>query len=124
MLTQSILPLGIGILLGFLSGLGVGGGSLLILYLTLILDTPAQEAKAMNLMFFIPSALIASLFRMKQGSLQAKYILPALAAAVGGCILFSFISTGLDTQFLRKPFGILLVITGLRELFYRERKAR
>lgn len=124
MLTESVFPLLIGTALGFLSGLGVGGGSLLILYLTLILDTPMEEARMLNLMFFLPTALIASIFRVKQGHLNLKNLFPALAAAIAAAVLFSFLTGGLDTALLRKPFGILLTATGLRELFYRRRKVR
>jgi len=108
----------IGTALGFLSGVGVGGGSLLILWLTMVLGMDPLTARAINLLFFIPSALIACMFRWKQGCLKPKTVLPAVAA---GCVcagVFSLIGMGLDTTFLRKGFGILLILTGLRELFY------
>ena len=68
----------IGTLLGILSGLGTGGGSLLILFLSLGLGMAQPEARAINLMFFIPSALVACLFRWKQGRLDIKKVLPAI----------------------------------------------
>lgn len=111
----------VGTLLGFLSGLGVGGGSLLILWLTLVLDFDHAAARTFNLLFFIPSALIASLFRWKQGALDLKKVLPAI---IGGCIsaaCMSVLSKHMDTSSLKKLFGILLLITGLRELFYRQK---
>ena len=111
-----------GAILGFLSGLGIGGGSLLILWLTLVLQMPHSLAAAINLMFFVPSALIACLFRFKQGKLDIKRILPALIAGCTGAILFSLLSARIDTGLLRKPFGILLLLTGIREVFYRPRK--
>ena len=52
----------VGAVLGFLAGIGVGGGSLLILWLTLVLKVSPAEARSINLLFFIPAALIASLF--------------------------------------------------------------
>ena len=57
----------VGAALGYLAGLGVGGGSLLILWLTLVLHTPGQEARLINLMFFITAAGSVSIFRWKQG---------------------------------------------------------
>ena len=111
-----------GILLGFLSGLGIGGGSLLILWLTLVLGTGMDVARGINLMFFIPSAIISSLFRCRQGQLSLKTALPALLAGILGAILLSILSSGMDTAILRKPFGILLLVTGIRELCYRPRK--
>lgn len=114
----------VSILLGFLTGLGIGGGSLLILWLTLVLKMPQAEARGINLLFFLPSALVACLFRWKQGKLELRKVLPAMIAGALGAALFSFIGSQMDTELLKKPFGILLLITGLRELFYRPRKAR
>jgi len=114
----------IGTVLGFLSGIGVGGGSLLMLWLTLVLHLDHVVARNINLLFFIPSALIASFFRKKQGALDIKKILPAIAAACICAALFSWVSAHMDIRVLRKLFGGLLLITGLRELFYRPRKAK
>ena len=113
-----------GILLGFLSGLGIGGGSLLMLWLTLVLGMDHASARGINLLFFVPSALIACLFRWKQGALQWKQILPAIIAGCAAAAVFSWLSMYLDTPVIKKLFGILLIATGLRELFYRPRKAR
>ena len=46
----------VGILLGFLTGLGTGGGSLLVLWLTLVLHMDPAQARVVNLMFFLPAA--------------------------------------------------------------------
>jgi uncharacterized membrane protein YfcA len=110
--------------LGFLAGLGVGGGSLLILWVTLVLEMAYPHARVLNLSFFIPCAIIASLFRWRQGKLNIKKILPAvLAGSIGAC-LFSILGNRLDMSILKKLFGGLLLLTGLRELCYRPRKAR
>lgn len=114
----------VGIILGFLSGLGVGGGSLLMLWLTVVLNMEHPVARSINLMFFIPSAIIASVFRWKQGALNFKKVLPAIITGCIAAACFSFLSTELDVSALKKLFGILLLITGLRELLYRPRKAR
>ncbi len=114
----------VGSVLGFLAGIGVGGGSLLILWLTLVLGMEHQTARIINLLFFIPSAIIASLFRWKQGALDIRKVLPAI---IGGCIsaaIFSVLSKHLDVSLLKKLFGVLLLFTGIRELFYRQRKPR
>jgi uncharacterized membrane protein YfcA len=114
----------VGAVLGFLAGLGVGGGSLLILWLTLVLKIPADTAAGINLLFFVPTAITASLFRLKQGTLDFKRILPALMAAVASTAALTLLSGNLDAELLRKPFGILLLVTGIREICYRPRKAR
>lgn len=111
--------LAVGTALGFLSGLGTGGGSLLILWLTLVLHMPQTDARSINLLFFIPSALIACLFRRKQGVLDFRKILPAIAAGCAAAALFSWVGLQLNTRLLKKAFGILLLFTGLRELTYK-----
>ena len=111
----------VSVILGFLSGLGTGGGSLLILWLTLVLDVPQNDARAINLMFFVPSAVIACLFRWKQGKLNFRKVLPGIlagCAAAAGCTL---LTAGQTPDLLKKAFGILLICAGIREIFYKQR---
>lgn len=108
--------------LGFLSGLGIGGGSLLILWLTFVLDMDQSAARAINLLFFIPSALIACYFRWRQGTLRLGVIIPAIISGCIAALIFSILSQNLDTHVLKKLFGVLLIVTGLRELFHRHKK--
>lgn len=113
----------VGLILGFLAGLGIGGGSLLMLWLTLIVGLPPEEARCINLMFFIPCALCSSIFRLRQGTLPVKKILLPMAL---GCIMAagsSFLSHQLDTGILKKIFGFLLLFTGIRELLYKPKDA-
>ncbi len=112
----------ISVFLGFLSGLGTGGGSLLILWLGLAVGMAQNDARAINLLFFIPSAVIACLFRRKQGKLPLKQIRPAVIA---GCICaagFALLSYQLELGLLKKLFGVLLIFTGIRELRYKKRE--
>lgn len=114
----------VAILLGFLAGLGVGGGSLLMLWLTIAVGMPYPQARIINLLFFLPSALIATLFHRKQGTVTLSKLIPAI---VSGCIaaaLFSWVGKHMDTTLLKKFFGGLLLFTGAKELFYRPRKAK
>ena len=118
------ITLPISIILGFLAGLGVGGGSLLMLWLTLVADTSYQQARIINLLFFLPSAVIATVFHRKQGTVDLGKILPAIIAGCAAAALLSFFGKNMDTALLKKCFGGLLILTGLRELFYRPQKAR
>ena len=114
----------IGTILGFLSGLGIGGGSLLILWLTVVLDTDPAMARTVNLLFFLPAALISCAIRLKNGTLKLKPILPAILAGCAAAVIFSWIGTAIETRLLKKLFGIVLLAAGLRELLYRPRKDR
>lgn len=113
-----------GTVLGFLAGLGIGGGSLLILWLTMVLHMDAMAARSINLLFFIPSAAVVCVLRLRQGNLKIRPLLPAALAGCAAAALFSWISTAVDTQILKKLFGLVLLFTGLRELCYRPRNAR
>ena len=112
----------VGGILGFLSGLGVGGGSLLILWLTLVENHSQPEARTINLMFFIPAALIALIFHCRKGTVSVKKLLPAMGAGCLGALAFGWLGEALDLELMKKGFGILLLFTGFRELAYRPRE--
>ena len=114
----------VGVILGFLAGLGVGGGSLLILWLTLIIGTEPGIARAINLMFFLTAAGAVSLIRWRKGSLNIRKLLPAIVAGCVTAALFSWLRVYLHSELMKKLFGVLLLFTGVRELFYRPRKAK
>lgn len=111
----------VGTILGFLSGLGIGGGSLLILWLTVVLGVAHNTARGINLLFFLPSAAIACVFRRKQGAVDIKKLLPAILAGTVAAAAGSWIGFNMDMQLLKKLFGGLLILTGLRELLYRQK---
>ena len=114
----------VGMLLGFLSGLGIGGGSLLLIWLTAVLNMDPYIARNINLMFFLPSALVACAIRKKNRQLDLKAAMPGI---LGGCVFAFFgylLSTRLETGMLRKLFGLILIFTGLKEICYRPRNAR
>ena len=113
-----------GILFGFLAGLGVGGGSLLMLWLTMVLQIEYTTARTVNLLFFLPTALIGCWIRQRQGALDLKKILPAVIFGTLSAALCTIGAQSFDINILKKLFGILLLFTGMRELFYRPRKAR
>lgn len=122
MLASLPVSLIVGSILGFLAGLGVGGGSLLMLWLTMVLGIDAAAAREINLLFFIPSAAVSCLLRWKQGSVPWKKLTGAILFGSATAGLFSGLSAVLDTSLLKKGFGILLIFTGLRELLGNVRK--
>ena len=112
----------IGTALGFLSGLGIGGGSLLIIWLTAVIGVDPSTARGINLLFFIPGAFIAVCFRRKQGAVQWGNVLPP---AIAGCIaagVFSWLSTVIDTEIMKKLFGGILIAAGIREILWKSKK--
>ena len=117
-----VMNLLIGTLLGFLSGLGIGGGSLLMLWLTLVLDMEQAAARSVNLLFFLPAAAVACYYRKKQGTLDVKKMLPAICAGCIGAFLGTRLGGKLDTTVLKKSFGVLLLATGIREILWKPKK--
>lgn len=124
MVTQWWFCIPVGCVLGFLSGLGIGGGSLLMLWLTAIVGTSREEARILNLMFFIPSALIATLLRWKQTKPDRTLTMIAAAGGLAGALGGNYLSSHLDPWLLEKGLGMLFLLCGIRELCYRERKLR
>ena len=114
----------IGTLLGFLTGLGTGGGSLLVLWLTLVLHTDAAQARLINLMFFLPAAIIATIFHWLQGRIPLKKLILPAACGCAAAAVFALIGQKMNTESLQKLFGVLLLFIGAKELFYRPRKPK
>ena len=111
-------------ILGFLAALGIGGGSLLVLWLTFAIGMDPITVRGINLLFFLPSALIAICFLWHQGSVPWKKIHPAMIAGCLSALGFSWLGGYFDVPILKKLFGIVLILTGIKELCYRPRKFR
>lgn len=124
MLDSFLVSILVGTVLGFLTGLGTGGGSLLVLWLTLVLHMDPAQARTINLLFFLPSALIATVLNWRRGGVPfRKLALPVLS----GCVFaagFALFAKNIDTEPLQKLFGVLLIYVGIRELCYRPRKPK
>ena len=110
--------------LGMLAGMGIGGGSLLLLWLTQIALIPQEQARLINLLFYLPAAMISIRFRNSQNALEIKTILPAITAGCISAIFVSIICEQWNLAFLKKILGVLLIVTGIREILYRPRKAK
>ncbi len=112
-----LLPLAVGFGTGILSAWGVGGGTLLLLIMTLFLGVDQVTAQGINLLYFLPTAGIGLLFHRKNGLLDKQVIRSAapwgIAAAAAGALL----ATAVDTAILRKPFGVYLLIAGVITLW-------
>ena len=106
-----------GLLSGIISGMGIGGGTILIPALTMFLDIDQHRAQGINLLFFIPTAIVAVLLHKKNGNLQFKTALPLLLWGVAGAATGSFLAINLNQKILKKLFGIFLFAMGSYEIF-------
>ena len=102
---------------GVLSGFGVGGGTLLLIYMTAFAGVGQHLAQGINLLYFLPTAATALPSHIKNGKKKKKTALPAILAGLVGTGLAAWAATALDVGLLRRFFGAYLLYIGLRELF-------
>lgn len=102
-----------------LSAWGVGGGTLLLLVMTLFLGVDQRTAQGVNLLFFLPTAAAALLFHWKQGYLDRPTLKSALPWAVALALAGAWIATAVDVDILRRPFGVYLLASGAAMLWPR-----
>lgn len=112
-MTDWILPFLCGLGASVISAWGVGGGTLLLLVMTLFLGVDQRTAQGINLLFFLPTAASALICHWKNGYLDK----PALKAAVPPAVILALVgawaATALDVELLRKPFGVYLLLSGV-----------
>ena len=122
-MTVWILPVLAGFCTGILSAWGVGGGTLLLLLMTLFLGVDQSAAMAINLLYFLPTAAMGLLYHRKNGLLEKSVLRAAApwgtAAAAAGALL----STAVDVSLLRRPFGVYLLLAAASLLCSHKKKA-
>lgn len=105
-----------GFLSGFLGAMGLGGGSVLIIFLVLFLNTPQIQAQGMNLIFFIPCALTALIIHSKNKLIKWKYVLITDALGIMGIITASLFLNKIDSEYIRKIFAVFIFVIGFKEI--------
>lgn len=112
-----------GIFISVLAGLGVGGGGLFVIYLTMIKDISQIEAQGINLLFFIIAGATSLIIHIKKRKLNLKNIILMIIFGSIGAVAGSFIANFTDASVVKKIFGGFLLISGLAELFSKAEKA-
>lgn len=107
----------IGLVSGILSGMGIGGGAILIPALTIMLDVEQKMAQNINLLYYIPTAIIALITHAKNKNIQKDGLKTIIFFGIIGAIAGSFLATNIDGDILKKVFGYFLLVMGLREIF-------
>lgn len=105
-----------------ISAMGLGGGGVLILYLTLIQNTPQLLAQGVNLLFFIPCAITAIFIYQKRKLLKWKIILPMVLGGLIGVGAGSLLLLHMNTKYITILFAAFLIVTGLSSVFSRQKK--
>ena len=112
----------IGIACGIISGFGIGGGSILMVWLTAVIGMEQTSAQSINLLYFLPTAAAALLVHIIKKRVEWSAVLPAVLFGSITAAAFSWISISLDVDLLRKSFGVFLLLVGTLEFFKKARK--
>lgn len=107
----------IGFMVGILSSMGFGGGSILLLYLTMFRQVDQRTAAGINLIFFLPCAALSTILFVKNKVLKKEILLPLMVCSAVGAVLGAWLSMGIEIQILRKGFGVYLLIMGVKDFF-------
>lgn len=102
---------------GVLSGFGVGGGTLLLIYMTAFAGLGQTLAQGINLLYFLPTAALALPAHIKNGFIEKAVLLPAILTGLICSALAAWIATGLDVDLLHRFFGAFLIYVGVSEWF-------
>lgn len=105
-----------GLLSGIIGAMGLGGGAVLIIYLSVFTDTPQLKAQGINLIFFIPIAAVAVTVYAIKGKIKIKTVLPMAAGGLIGSFLGVALSGALGGEITSKIFGTGLLLLGVREV--------
>ena len=105
-----------GVATGVLSGFGVGGGTLLLVYMTAFAGLEQTLAQGINLLYFLPAGLMALPAHLKNGFVEKSALLPAIGAGLICAGLAAWAATALDVELLRKFFGAFLILIGIPEV--------
>lgn len=114
--------LAVGFFSGIISGMGIGGGTILIPALLFLTDMNQHQAQGVNLIYFIPTAVTALIAHQKAGNLSWKTVKPLALFGLLGAAAGSFLAVSLKAGLLRKAFGGFLLLMGLSEIFKKKKK--
>ena len=99
-----------------LSGLGVGGGGLLVIYLALFTDVAQLSAQGINLLFFIFSCGASMLVHLSKRKIFILAVAVMSAFGVIGALVGSYLSALIEQELLKKFFGVMLIGCGIFSL--------
>jgi len=115
-----VLLIGIGILAGIISGMGIGGGTILIPALTIFFGQSQHAAQNINLIYFIPTALFAVFMHSKNNLIEKQVLPKIILGGLFGAILGSIVAINLSPDALKHIFAVFLLIAGVAEFFKKE----
>lgn len=118
----SITDIFVFVLLGILYGCGMGGGGLLVVYLTLVRGITQGDAQSLNLFFYIIASTSSAFLLLKKRKVNPSLIVLCSLFALPGAFLGSLLRKAISITLLRKIFGVMLAATGLFVFFQRKKQ--
>ena len=116
----------IGVIFGIIGGMGIGGGIILIPFLTLFMGFSQQDAQAINLFVFIPMAIVALIMHIKNKLINIRQTWILLISGSILAVLGSYVASLLASEILRTIFGVFLIIVALSRAIsaFKNRKSK
>jgi len=116
----------VGFFAAIIGSMGLGGGGVLLMYLSAFTNTDQLKAQGINLIFFVPIAVVSVLLNFKNRLIDKKAAIICALSALPTALFGAFISTLFDKNLLRKALALFLLVLGLRELIgsFRKQKER
>lgn len=107
----------IGFISGIVSGTGMGGGTILILCLSLFMGIDQKVAQATNLVFFIPTSIAAIYINIKEKKIEWKTAKVVIVWGIIGAVTGALIALKVNVKILKKLFGIFLAVIAIHEIY-------
>lgn len=107
----------IGIVSGIVSGTGMGGGTILIFLLTFMMGVEQHISQATNLIFFIPTSIVAIIVNLKNKNIDLKLAIIISIFGILGAVIGANISINTDVGILKKCFGLFLAAIAINEIY-------
>ena len=111
-----------GALTGILSGWGIGGGSLLMLYMGAVRGIGQQAVQGINLAYFLPVSAGALVGHIKSGLIEKNAFLITASSGVASAVLAASLANVIDAGVMQKFFGAFMLIIGAKEVFHKKDK--
>jgi len=107
----------VGFVTGVIASMGLGGGFVLMIWLTVFAGIEQRAAQGINLLFFLPIALLSLIIHIKGGLIDKTLVKKYLLGGIVGAVLGTLASHIVPNELLSKLFSLFLLAFGLRELF-------
>ena len=107
----------IGVISGIVSGMGMGGGAILITILVCFVGIDQKIAQASNLIFFIPTSIVATIVNIKNKQIKWKLAILIGIAGTIGALIGAYIATKIEVRILRKMFAMFIILIAIFEAY-------